>query len=138
MLNNSRKFFSELNSLTGKSDSKPKLLLKNDDGNIIDDPQTLADLFNHKFTTMGNPDSPYIPVTEADIRCFDKCMFFFLVTETEVVLKINRLKSHTSCSLDGFSAEILKVCSPVISNVLANLIKASLSTGQFAKCLKTA
>ena len=51
-IKNPRKFYRELNNITGRFKTKQRFLLK-DGGNDVTEPTDIANLFNHAFVSIG-------------------------------------------------------------------------------------
>ena len=143
LLQKPKKFFKELNKLTGRIKSNPRLLLKSDGKDITDSPE-VANLFNNYFVSIGENIVKKIPPPKSDfsyfeqIRWNERSMFAFPTDYDEVSDTLLSLKLGKSVGFDEISAEILRSCHNVIVPVLVEMINKSLSEGCFPDALKMA
>ena len=59
-------------------------------------------------------------------------------TPTEIIRRIQNLKSHKAFGPDGIPAEVIKHCVSVLAPVLSELVNLSFSKGRFPSCLGAA
>ena len=106
----------------------------------LDDPQAVAEAFNHHFTTIGNS----MAINSSDLQSSYKDYMpppvpfsFFLrpTTLDEVNSTINGIKGSSS-GHDEISISIIKQCSDIISPFLVFIINKSFREGCFPRFLQ--
>jgi hypothetical protein len=117
--------------------SQPALTI---DGNTVDDPDKIANLFNEFFANIAqqtlskNPprtEKPQaLPPTTSDLLTLPP------TDENEIRNIINSLKPKTSAGVDEISAKILKHCSGALTKPLVTITNLSFMQGHFPSNLK--
>lgn len=142
--NNSRKTWSFLNNLIGKTkkDSAPSsYFLIND--KPVTDPKSICDNFNNFFANVGKVQSSSIPTVSqtADeyLRGNYPNSFYFTPTdEYEIVKIINDVKNKHSSGHDEISPFLLKRIVHSIASPLSKIFNKSFSEGIFPDSMKLA
>ena len=143
--NDSNKLWHELNKIIGKTNNKRDLPSTfKDNGNIINEPNMIADKFCEYFTSVGEVFSSKIP----DSRyCYDhylsgshsKSLFLDPTTEDEIYKLINeKIKPKKSCGHDGINGWLLKKLSSSLSLPLSIAINKSMQSGEVPSSCKIA
>lgn len=136
---NSSEQWKLVNSLTDKRDKQPITSIQDSDGNNVEDPQQLANMFNEYFINIPLSLVADLPDTGVDPSgCVYQVnsLFLYPVSEQEILKIINSLKNKKSVGCDSLSVELLKEIAPEISHALVHLINTSFSTGEFPIKLK--
>ena len=136
---NSKKIWRTIDTLLGRKQSKlPSSFVHNN--TTLDDPQAVAEAFNHHFTTIGNS----MAINSSDLQSSYKDYMpppvpfsFFLrpTTLDEVNSTINGIKGSSS-GHDEISISIIKQCSDIISPFLVFIINKSFREGCFPRFLQ--
>ena len=142
--NNMRETWKEINYIIGKGKKQSsQCKFRDDSGNVITDPQNIADQFNNFFVNVG-------PKLASDIQNSGKnyheylhervpsSMFMNPIDEMEMVKIINKLKPNKSAGHDNIGNFIIKKVACEIVNPLTNIFNLSLSTGIVPKETKRA
>ena len=111
----------------------------------ITDHKEIANQFNIFFSNIGSNLSASIELDDNTLAFTDylddpteRRFNFSKVTENEIVVIINNLKSKNSSGKDGISNKLLKSIKGEISKPLTIIINQSLETGIFPDALKVA
>jgi len=102
------------------------------DDKLLEDPQTLADVFMNYFTycpIVNSSDNIIFPAQNANF-------YLFPTTETEIKSIILKLNNTSSCGYDSIPTSIVKQCHTELSPLLTNLINFSFETGTLPEQLK--
>ena len=142
--NNCIGLWKTLGSIISKKNRETKINKLKIDGKVINDPIQIANTVNDFFTNIGpklankfqnsNPNQFMKFMGES---C-KQSMYMHKTTANEVKKLLNRLDSKKSPGFDELSAKFLKLCSPYISETLANIFNTSISHGVYPELLKTA
>jgi hypothetical protein len=109
-------------------------------GKISEDPQLIADCFNHFFTHVGPTLDNKIPSTTTDPLSYipnNYTINIFLqpTTPEEIVKIIDKLR-NCAVGWDGLPSSILKDNKYILSSVLTHIVNLSLTNGVFPEELK--
>jgi hypothetical protein len=113
-------------------------------GSIIQDPETIANVFNDYYASIAKKilvDNPLSITNEINVNTVKynrNSMFLTPTMEEEVVDLIKGLDNKKSTGLDDIPDYVIKKCHPKIKTALTHIINLSLSTGQFPDLLKRA
>ena len=136
-----KRFFNELNRLTGRQKKNVNFIIADDESKLHTDDFAVSNLFNQKFVSMSKTlaaSIPTVPFTTEGLANNEKSLFFYPTEILEISKVVWNLKNHKSAGLDGLTAEILKVSLAVIGDRLTHIVNESLSSGVFPKILKAA
>ena len=110
----------------------------------LKDPAQIANAMNDFFINIGSElASKFQNNNENEFLKFmgeksDQSMYMHKTNPDEVRKIIEKLKDKKSCGYDELSARFLKLCSPYISEPLANILNASIVNGIYPDPLKIA
>ena len=112
-------------------------------GREISDPKEIVDKFNNYFTKIGKSLAQKFENSNKNYRTFlgnslNISMYMTKTNTTEISKLISNLENKKSPGHDGFSGKFLKLCSPFISEILANILNLSISKGVYPDSLKIA
>ena len=112
-------------------------------GKEIRDPKDIADKFNQYFTKIGRSLASKFETSNENYKTYlgEKSNISMYMTKTstnEISNLISNLDNKKSPGHDGFSGKFIKLCSPFISELLANIINMSISKGVYPDSLKIA
>ncbi len=143
--NESRKLWSVLNSVIGKTRNKMELPDKITDINNIEisGSQNIADTFCEFYTNVGANLASKIPTANKGFEYYMKkhCnnSLFLAPTDSDEILKIIKgLKNKSSSGYDNISNVILKHIGPVVAQPLSTIFNKSLADGIFPEKMKIA
>ena len=124
--------------------AKNKLKIENE-GNKVEDPKDLAELFNFFFPEKVKKLAASIkkhegiePLEKLREKMKDLNLNFELkeVEEKDVMRILKKLKNKSSTGLDGISAEVMKMGAEVLCVPLTLIINVSIVSGQFPTAWK--
>lgn len=119
-----------------------RIVLENEEGNILDSPKVVSDMFNNFFVgvceRLGDGHSVVEETGTVSKNKSSSTLYLYPTTVEEVLDVINSLKLGDSSGQDGISSRILKASSAVLAPPLEYLINESLLCGRFPSCLKLA
>ena len=110
------------------------------DGQTFEDPQEVAELFNDFFPEKVKHLKSKIkkkddvdPLTKLREKVKDLNLHFELreIEEKDVMKILKKLKSKTSCGMDGISSEVLKMGASVLCAPVTLIINISIVDGKF-------
>ena len=112
-------------------------------GTEIRDPNEIANKFNNYFTKIGKSLANKFEISNDNYKTYlgessNISMYFPKTTTTEISKLISNLDNKKSPGHDGFSGKFIKLCSPHISELLANILNLSISNGVYPDKLKIA
>ena len=112
-------------------------------GKEIRDPKDIVDKFNQYFTKIGKSLASKFETSNENYKTYlgEKSNISMYMTKTstnEISNLISNLDNKKSPGHDGFSGKFIKLCSPFISELLANIINMSISKGVYPDSLKIA
>jgi hypothetical protein len=116
----------------------------NKNGSIIQDPETITNVFNDYYTSIAQKtleDNPLSVTNEVNVNTVKynrNSMFLTPTTGEEVVDLIKGLYNKKSTGVDEIPDYIIKKCHSKIKIALTHMINLSFSTGQFPDQLKIA
>ena len=142
--NDSRKFWSLMNSLIPEriKSASPKFL--NDNNYKISDSTKIVEHFNKHFCNIGKASADKVDsVSSYDYRSYlsypiSSSVFFCSTSDSEITNIINLLVLHKNCGSDGISNKFVIFAAYVIAPYLTILCNDCLSFGLFPSCLKIA
>ena len=122
-------------------DTNVKMIKVN--GREIHDNKEIADKFNNYFTKIGKSLAQKFENSNKNYRTYlgnssNISMYMTKTNTTEISKLISNLENKKSPGHDGFSGKFLKLCSPFISEILANILNLSISKGVYPDSLKIA
>ena len=132
-----------LNSRKGsKSHKKNKGLNLKIDGDLVKDPQKIADAFSNYFEksvddikdSIGDAIHDKDPLS--NIAPIEEVMFLNSVTEKDVKNAISKLKNKRSFGFDGIPDFLIKQCGDGISEILAHIINTCFQQATFPSKLR--
>lgn len=142
--NKTKTVWNLVNQITHKSSNHNKTNISlNYENTIINNPLDIANIFgdylakviNNKITNhFGNN----ISQNCTSPIFIDSTMFFYPVSSNEIEKIINNLPNKKSTGLDEIPVTLIKQCSRELSQILADIINLSITTGQFPNSLKNA
>ena len=122
-------------------DTNVKMIKVN--GREIHDNKEIVDNFNNYFTKIGKSLAQKFENSNINYRTYlgessNISMYMSKTNTTEISKLISNLENKKSPGHDGFSGKFLKLCSPFISEILANILNLSISKGVYPDSLKIA
>ena len=144
LMNTPKKFYRELNVLTGRNKNVVDYPIVDETGTKISDLKGIADAFNEKFVSIGINALKSLPDTDTEYNVTEfilsntNSMFLYPVTIEEVSNIVNKMDLTKAVGLDKISGIDLKASLPVLLPVLVELINNSFTDGVFPDCLKLA
>ena len=122
-------------------DTNVKMIKVN--GREIHDNKEIVDKFNNYFTKIGKSLAQKLEKSNKNYRSYlgessNISMYMTKTNTTEISKLISNLENKKSPGHDGFSGKFLKLCSPFISEILANILNLSISKGVYPDSLKIA
>ncbi|MEM6831004.1 MAG: reverse transcriptase family protein [Bacteroidota bacterium] len=129
----------EIISLKPKSTRKP-ISLRIDDA-VTSDPLLVANHFNRYFSSIAESIRSRIPTSDKCFTSFlngstQNSIFLSPVTSDEVAVIINSMSPSKGSGPNSIPYRILKLLSPEISALIAQIVNISFSTGVFPSTLK--
>ena len=120
--------------------------LVNENGEIIQHPQEVAELFNQHFSGIGSKVAKKAPPISSDcnfstlsfIKRNSSSLFFHPITEQEVLIHLRELNSSKSSGLYGIPIKYVKMSSLIIAPVLTHLYNCCITVGTFPDVFKLA
>ena len=109
--------------------------LKDEKGNIINNPESMVELFNASFCKSFIIDNNVIPnITHQSVpSCFLSSILF---SPSAVLAQLNRFKSSNSISPDGLSANLLRTFGHALAAPLEYLFEFFFSRNLYTPLLK--
>ena len=112
-------------------------------GKEIRDPNEIVDKFNNYFTKIGKSLANKFENSNENYKTYlgessNISMYLTKTTTIEISKLISNLDNKKSPGHDGFSGKFIKLCSPHISELLANILNLSISKGVYPDSLKIA
>ena len=130
-----------LNMLIKAKKSKPKIVLTEDDRDIVDD-EVVAHKFNNYFSNVATELDDKIPQPIVSPLQFmsepNQSTFFALPTNAHEVSKVISTFKNKASDLETVPVFIFKTLKDMLSPHIAHLFNKSLNTGVFPDCLKLA
>lgn len=138
---NSGEQWKVINSLIDKTDKKCVSRIRLEDGCLVDNPVTIANLFNDYFVSVSQqlitgPTSLEQSAALEHCHRHRNSIFLSPVTHLEISNVIKSLKNKKSTGIDNISVQLLKNIECSISKVLAHIVNLSFITGKFPVKLK--
>ena len=148
-LRNAKKTWEGINSILARGTKSAKSIRfikdPNNDNSLTSDPSRIANILNDHFASVGPKLANKLPTPQRTYADFLNSSYspinsfaFNLVTPTEVALEISRIPNHKSHGLYSCPTYLLKCASNIISNILAEILNLSISTGVYPNKLKMA
>lgn len=141
--NKSKETWILVNKKLGKAKAAPEHISLNIQNNLISEGNRVANSFALHFSTIApnqiSENFGYnlsLPCTLPEYRI--NSIYFYPVTESELINAIKALKNKKSSGLDGLTAQIIKSISDNIISPLLYLINLSFSNGEFPDIFKIA
>ena len=126
-----------------KKDSIEEISLINEKNEITNDPQEVANIFNHFYVNFAPDLAEKIPTPDVTVdellsnAPIPKEKFSFRPMSTEEIEKIiDNLPSKLSSGFDSISCRLTKEIKSCIAEPLKTIINKSFTEGKFPKCLK--
>lgn len=139
-----RKIWTELNNLIGKSNNKNEIVDRFQfNGNILTNDKDIANGFCNFFSSVGNDTANKIPQSNKNPLNYikdtvNKSFFFSPTTPDEITRLIATLKCKKSSGHDGLSNDLIKKFKNEISKPLSIIFNKSLIDGHFPSQMKVA
>ena len=136
-----RRFYRELNELSGRSKTKDEVRIIEPEHNVVVREDDLTDFFNQRFASQGERVSRSISarlVEEFQSERSLNSMFLYPTSLDEIHRSIADLKIGKASSIVELSAEVLKISALAIVPYIQKLINQTFSQGEFPDCLKIA
>ena len=129
--------------LNNKTEITGPDVIQNNDGTLLYDDKSKAELFNTYFSTIGEKMNSKIVDCNTDFASFmpnklNKSIKLNEITESEIKAIIKRLTTKTSAGIDQISQKLIKIVESEISPILLKLINFSIKDRIYPKCLKIA
>ena len=137
-----------INDLVGKQRSTNSILKLSTRGNLLTNPNDIAEAFNKYFlsiisirnrnnleNTRNNTTSTYSYLDLGNGNRYSP-MVFKSFSSQEIISIIKSLKAKDSFGYDEVSPRLLKICAGYISSPLTYICNKAISTGIFPDCLK--
>ena len=144
---NPKKLWNILNNITNLKSKKQinNINLSLTPEEIITDPITIANTFNHYFTTVGTNLSNKIKMPEQDglnrlktVKKIPQSMFLNYITELEVLTYIKQLNPNKATRSDCIPTKYIKLSAEVIAPALTLIFNKCIEKGVFPEDLKIA
>lgn len=119
-----------------RTKKKRVLCLVNDKGELIKDPNLIANEFNSFFIDVGKISERQRQPMNLTNKILANSMFLYPTTVAEVEGTIQSLKSKKSVGSDGISSMLIKEFYNIFSIPLTHIINASFENGTFPERLK--
>ena len=137
--------WSTINKLINKRSKSTQIQSLKVDDTVIKDSESIANLMNDYFCSIGDKLSKKIPDKENsllkgeyDINPTSACFTFSPMQPQELVKAMNKFKTSHGSGLDGISSFFLKAGMPILAQPLSQLFNLSLSLGLFPDSWKIA
>ena len=140
---NSKKIWSEINTiLHRKNIGRPQISLK-DENAFYSNPLDVANKLNNFYTSVADKLVKKLTKTHKKFTDYMNnptvhSLFLDAVTPEEVIKLINELNTQKSPDIFGISSHFIKMLSPKLTLILANLFNESFSNGIIPDVLKVA
>ncbi len=141
---NSKKLWSLLRSITGKSNDKSSFATEFViGGSKISQPDLISNEFCKFYSTMGGKLASKIgpsrkPFTEYMAKSCDASIYLTPTNPTEICKIVSKMKNKNSTGFDGISNSLLKFIIHEIKNPLALIFNKSIEFGIFPEKMKLA
>lgn len=132
-----------LNQVLGRKQRLPIESIAAEDGNFVDDPMLIADMFNDYFANIALELAP-VATGVSDVSSLgtlssqSRCFYLEPVTSDEVLRLVTKLSDDKSPGFDGIPPKALKLAAGSIVPLLTDLINKCFATGIVPKGLKVA
>lgn len=142
--NNIRQTWKTINGMIGRQKTvSQQNTFKTDDGNVVTEPDNIANYFNNFFVDIGPKLASNIKHTGKDYYEYldeptQKCLFMNPIIADEVVKIISKFDQNKSPGHDDIGNFIVKKVAQQISEPLASIFNLSLATGSVPEKLKIA
>ena len=108
--------------------------MKDNRGNVVNNPQLIANKFNEFFTNVGPSLATKIPHSTADHKSylsgsFSDSFFASPTTPDEIINIVSSLKSSNSEGVDGINLNVIKASIDLLASPLSQMCNISFSTG---------
>lgn len=129
-----------VNLLTGGGKIREAPILLRDNSMVRDHGQ-VADMFVDYFASAAQDDlnsfyAGNIPTATASLGFLPASLFLRPVSGSELYSVLNSMKNKRSTGPDRIPIKVIKICFPLICDVLAHIINFSLEVGAFPDSLK--
>jgi len=132
---NPRKTWQFINEILSQNKKNSSVLSLKIDDHEITDSETIANIFNQHFSTVGSNLASQIPTGNTSHEEFlDQTSHNFKLSEvtiSQVIEILTKVDSRKATGLDGISAHILKASCDVIAPQLAYMFNRSIKTSKF-------
>ena len=120
--------------ISSKHSSYGPTAMKDNRGNVVNNPQLIANKFNEFFTNVGPSLATKIPHSTADHKSYLSGSFrdsFFAspTTPDEIINIVSSLKSSNSEGVDGINVNVIKASIDLLASPLSQMCNISFSTG---------
>ena len=138
------KTLNELLNKPTKNNKLTKTFVESNSSNIIEDPKEIANKFNDYFINVGPNLAKKIKCDDNDTfekylnGSYQSSLFLNAITENELEIELENMKSNKSSGYDGINAKILKIIAMEISKPLTHIFNLSFSSGSIPDNLKVA
>lgn len=124
-----------INEMTGTCKDKSIDRVELENGDIVTEPDIVAETINTYFMSVQDCDNSIIPAT---FRLNNRLTSFFILptSAAEVSEVIKGLKNKKSSGFDNITTSVIKHVSEIISPILAHIANLCFSSGVFPEKLK--
>ena len=136
-----RRFYRELNKLSGRNVTKDEVRIIEPEHNVVVWEDNRADFLNQRFASQGERVSRSISamsVEEFQSERTLNSMYLYPLSIDEIHRSIADLKIGKASGIYELSAEVLKISALAIVPYLQKLLNQTFSQGEFPDCLKIA
>ena len=111
--------------------------LKNDDGELIDDPSSIAEMLSNQYVKMFSEPSNLSEIVNNDgLSSSTVSLSDVTFDDSDTARCIDEIRDNAACGLDGFPAILLKKCKDALAKALTLIWKESFKTGQIPQILR--
>ena len=109
------KTLNELLNKPAKNNKLTKTFVESNSSNIIEDPEEIANKFNDYFINIGPNLAKKIKCNDNDAfekylnGSYQSTLFLNAITENELEIELENMKSNKSSGYDGINAKIIKI-----------------------------
>lgn len=139
--NNSKNLWETVKDICKQSRQQNKIdYIKNNNGDKIQDPKLIANVFNCNYIGTGKKLASNIKKSstyKVTKKTLINSIFLKPTNRNEVHTTISLLKNNKSAGIDGLKAEVLKHISHIICEPLAYIINKCMEKGYFPSAFKT-
>ncbi len=127
-----------------KNNKLTKTFVESNSSNIIEDPEEIANKFNDYFINIGPNLAKKIKCNDNDAfekylnGSYQSSLFLNAITENELEIELENMKTNKSSGYDGINAKIIKIIAKEISKPLTHIFNLSFSSGIIPDNLKVA